>query len=109
MAVMHENRINEGALAPARLAPSARRRPGWQLAIGVLMTLGILVLAFFKRAWLIEAIGLAGAAQPAWLLLGLVTIVRSFLISSQVFLVVLVRWGIASACSACGPRRWSQL
>ncbi len=106
---MHENRINEGALAPARLAPSARRRPGWQLAIGVLMTLGILVLAFFKRAWLIEAIGLAGAAQPAWLLLGLVTIVRSFLISSQVFLVVLVCWGIASACSACGPRRWSQL
>jgi len=89
MAVMHENRINEGAPAPARLAPSSWRRPGWRLAIGVLMTLGILVLAFFKRAWLLEAIGLARAAQPAWLLLGLVTIVSSFLISSQVFQVVL--------------------
>jgi len=87
--MMHENHINEGVLAPARLAPPARRRPEWRLAIGVLTTLSILVLAFFKRAWLLEAIGLAGAAQPAWLLLGLVTIVSSFLISSQVFQVVL--------------------
>lgn len=53
------------------------------------MTLGILVLAYVKRAWLLEAISLARAAQPAWLLLGLVTIMLSFLISSQVFQVVL--------------------
>src|SRR5258705_13710675 len=66
MAVMHENRIDEGALAPARLAPWSWRRPGWWLAMGVLMTGGILALAFFNRAWLLEAIGLVRTAQPAW-------------------------------------------
>src|SRR5205085_377286 len=76
-------------IAPVPPALPARRQSGWRLVIGVLMTLGILVLAFFKRMWLLEAIGLARAAQPAWLLLGLVTIMLSFLISSQVFQVVL--------------------
>jgi uncharacterized protein (TIRG00374 family) len=76
-------------VAPIHQASSARRQSWWRLAIGVLMTLGILMLAFFKRAWLLEAINLAQAAQPAWLLLGLVMIMLSFLISSQVFQVVL--------------------
>jgi len=77
------------AVAAADLAPTKKRPPLWRLALGVLMTGAILVLAFLKRAWLHEAFRLAEAAQPAWLLLGLVTIVASFLISSQVFQVVL--------------------
>src|SRR5207244_1321276 len=85
---MHHT-IDTPVAAPVYQASSAYRQPRWRLAIGVLMTLGILVLAFFKRAWLLEAISLARAAQPAWLMLGLVTIMLSFLISSQVFQVVL--------------------
>ena len=80
--------IEQPAVVPVHLAP-ARRQARWRLALGVLMTGGILALAFFNRAWLLEAIGLARAAQPAWLLLGLLTIASSFLISSQVFQVAL--------------------
>lgn len=86
---MHQNLIDTPLEAPIHQASSARRQSGWRLVIGVLMTLGILVLAYFKRARLLEAISLAQAAQPAWLLLGLVTIMLSFLVSSQVFQVVL--------------------
>ena len=86
---MHQNPIDTSVVAPVHQASPTRRQFSWRLAIGVLMTLGILVLAYFKRAWLLEAISLAQAAQPAWLLLGLVTIMLSFLISSQVFQVVL--------------------
>jgi uncharacterized protein (TIRG00374 family) len=86
---MHQYPIDTSVVAPVQHASPARRQSGWRLAIGVLMTLGILVLAYFKRAWLLEAIGLARAAQPAWLLLDLVTVMLSFLISSQVFQVVL--------------------
>jgi uncharacterized protein (TIRG00374 family) len=55
----------------------------------MLMSAAILALAVVNRAWLWEAIGLARAAQPGWLLLGLLTILGSFLISSQVFQVAL--------------------
>ena len=87
-AVIPKQRIEEPAVVPIQLAP-ARRQARWRLALGVLMTGGILALAFFNRAWLLEAVGLARAAQPAWLLLGLLTIASSFLISSQVFQVAL--------------------
>jgi len=86
--VIPKQRIEEPAVVPVHLAP-ARRQARWRLALGVLMTVGILALAFFNRAWLLEAIRLARSAQPAWLLLGLLTIASSFLISSQVFQVAL--------------------
>jgi uncharacterized protein (TIRG00374 family) len=85
---MHEQPIKEPRF-PAPTAPTTRGQPRWRVALGVLMSAAILALAFVNRAWLWEAIGLARAAQPAWLLLGLVTILGSFLISSQVFQVAL--------------------
>ena len=57
MAVKHNKRIEEPAVAPLRVAP-ARPQAHWRLALGALMTVGILALAFFNRAWLLEAIGL---------------------------------------------------
>jgi uncharacterized protein (TIRG00374 family) len=79
----------EAPIHPAPAAPSSRSQPRWRLALGVLMSAAILALAFVNRAWLWDAISLARAAQPAWLLLGLATILGSFLISSQVFQVAL--------------------
>jgi uncharacterized protein (TIRG00374 family) len=61
----------------------------WRLAVGVLLTAGILLFAWFNRAWILAALGLARAAKPAWLLLAFVVIMVSFLISSQVFHVAL--------------------
>jgi ABC-2 type transport system ATP-binding protein len=71
------------------LARPAHHRIDWRLALGVLLTAGILLFALFNRAWILEALGLARAAKPAWLLLAFVVIMVSFLISSQVFHVVL--------------------
>jgi uncharacterized protein (TIRG00374 family) len=62
---------------------------GWRVTLGVLLTAGILLFAFFNRAWILEALGLARAAKPAWLLLAFVVVMGSFLISSQVFHVAL--------------------
>jgi uncharacterized protein (TIRG00374 family) len=59
------------------------------MALGLLLTAGILLFAFFNRAWILEALGLARSAKPAWLLLGFVVVLFSFLISSQVFHVAL--------------------
>lgn len=79
---------------PATDTPVApNSQPLWRLILGVFISIGIIVLAFINRAWLWEAIGLARTAQPAWLLLGLLTILASFLISSQVFQVVLRAFG----------------
>src|SRR5689334_9160782 len=68
---------------------SKQRRLGWRLVVGVLLSGGILLFAFFNRAWILEALGLARAAKPAWLLLAFAVILSSFLISSQVFYVAL--------------------
>src|SRR6266511_353026 len=83
---MHNDGLQEPALAPGAVAAKVVR---WRFALTVLMTAGILLLAFFNRAWIVEAIGLARAAQPVWLLLALATVLSSFLISSQVFQVTL--------------------
>jgi uncharacterized protein (TIRG00374 family) len=52
------------------------------------MTLGILALAILNRAWIFEALGLARSVRPLWLLASLSIILGSYLISSQVFHVV---------------------
>src|SRR5262245_60868649 len=70
-------------------APARRAQPRWRVALGVLVSAAILALAFVNRAWLWDALGLARAAQPAWLLVSLVTFLGSVLISSQVFQVAL--------------------
>jgi uncharacterized protein (TIRG00374 family) len=85
---MQERGTQEPLLPGIPLAPR-QTKPRWRLVLGVLLTLAILALAFWNRAWLLEAIGLARAAQPTWLLLGLVAILGGFLISSQVLRVVM--------------------
>lgn len=80
---------SEPVTAANSLARPASPRLGWRVGLGVLLTGGILLFAFFNRAWILEALGLARAAKPAWLLLAFVVIMGSFLISSQVFHVVL--------------------
>jgi uncharacterized protein (TIRG00374 family) len=74
---MHEQRIKE-PLFPAHTELTGRGQSRWRLMLGVLLSAAILVLGFANRAWLWEAIGLARAAQPTWLLLGLVMILSSF-------------------------------
>src|SRR3954469_7417672 len=87
--VLHKNSRSKPMTAANLLVRPAARQPGWRLALGVLLTAGILLFAFFNRAWIIEALGLARAAKPAWLLLAFIVILASFLISSQVFHVAL--------------------
>jgi uncharacterized protein (TIRG00374 family) len=87
--VLNKNSHPKPVTAPNSLVRPAARQLGWRLALGVLLTAGILLFAFFNRAWILEALGLARAAKPAWLVLAFVVIMTSFLISSQVFHVAL--------------------
>ncbi len=61
----------------------------WKLFTSALISLTILVLAYLNRAWIIEAFGLLGEARPLWLALSVILIGASYLISSQVFNIVL--------------------
>ncbi|NTW04227.1 MAG: flippase-like domain-containing protein [Oscillochloris sp.] len=61
----------------------------WKLITSAVISLSILVLAFLNRAWIVEAFGLLREARPGWLALSLSLIGLSYLISSQVFNVVL--------------------
>lgn len=65
------------------------RPSGWHLLISALLSLGVVVLAITNRAWLLEALRLARAVQPLWLAAALLVVLLSYLISSQVFRVVL--------------------
>jgi uncharacterized protein (TIRG00374 family) len=87
--VLDKNIRSEQVTAPNAPARPARRWLGWRMLLGLLLTSGILLFAFFNRAWILEALGLARAAKPAWLLLAFVVVLVSFLISSQVFHVAL--------------------
>jgi uncharacterized protein (TIRG00374 family) len=68
---------------------AARLQSRWRLALGLLISLGILALVLLNRAWIAEALGLARGASPLWLAAALAIILGSYLISSQVFNVVL--------------------
>jgi uncharacterized protein (TIRG00374 family) len=87
--VLHKNSRSKPVRAATPSWQSARRRLNWRLALGGLLSLGTLLFAFFNREWIVEALGLARAAKPAWLLLAFAVILASFLISSQVFRVTL--------------------
>lgn len=87
---MLNNESRQEAATPAsQMSRATRRRVDWRLLTGALISAGILLFAFLERAWILEALGLARNAQPAWLLLAFAVILASFLISSQVFRVVL--------------------
>jgi uncharacterized protein (TIRG00374 family) len=84
------NKGRQEAAPPAnQLSRATRRRVDWRLVTGALISAGILVFAFLERTWILEALGLARNAHPAWLLLAFAVILAGFLISSQVFRVVL--------------------
>src|SRR5215207_3729520 len=79
----------EAAAVSGLVVAGTLRRPRWRLVLAIVVTVGILALAYLNRAWLLEAIALARAAQLSWLLTAFATILAGFLISSQVFQVAL--------------------
>jgi len=64
-------------------------RSRWKLITSVLISLVILILAVLNRAWIREAFGLLNEARHGWLVLAFTLIGLSYLISSQVFNIVL--------------------
>ena len=84
-----ERRSRRESLAAADdIIRTPRPQPRWRLALGLLISLGIVLLVILNRAWILEALALARAARPLWLLAALSIILGSYLISSQVFQVV---------------------
>nr|WP_044200381.1 lysylphosphatidylglycerol synthase transmembrane domain-containing protein [Oscillochloris trichoides] len=61
----------------------------WKLITSVLISLGILTLAILNRTWIVEAFRVLDEAKPGWLGVAFALIGLSYLVSSQVFLVVL--------------------
>ncbi len=61
----------------------------WKILTSIAISLLILVLAFLNRAWILEAFGLLREARPIWLVASFVVILVSYLISAQVFNIVL--------------------
>jgi uncharacterized membrane protein YbhN (UPF0104 family) len=61
----------------------------WKLFISVAITVVIAVVAFLNRTWLIEAFAEVQNARPAWIAAAFGTIALSYLISAQVFNIVL--------------------
>ncbi len=61
----------------------------WKLFTSALISLAILVLAYLNRAWIVEAFSLLGEARPLWLALSMILIGLGYLVSAQVFNIVL--------------------
>ncbi|MEF3272858.1 MAG: flippase-like domain-containing protein [Chloroflexus sp.] len=61
----------------------------WKLITSAIISLGIVTLAILNRHWIVEAFSLLNDAKPGWLLAALVLIALSYLMSAQVFNVVL--------------------
>jgi uncharacterized protein (TIRG00374 family) len=61
----------------------------WKLLISVAITLLIVVLAFFNRTWLIEAFAEVRNANPLWIAAAFGSVALSYLVSAQVFNIVL--------------------
>ena len=76
------------------------RRQRWQFVISVLITLGIAIIVWRNRAWLATALALARTPNPLLLGGALITILVSYLVSSQVF-----RIGLRSLGQRAGVMR----
>ncbi len=68
-------------------------RNHWRVLTSGLISVGILILAFVNRAWLVEAFLVVADANRAWLLFALVVILISYLISAQVLALTLHSMG----------------
>lgn len=75
---------------PSASPPATQR---WRLALGLLLSAG--VVALVVRSWpeLLAAIGLARDAQPSWLLAALAVILASYMLSGQVLRLALAPSG----------------
>ena len=62
--MLNKNSRPKPVSAANTLVRPAQRLLGWRLTLGVLLSVGILLFAFFNRAWILEALGLARAAKP---------------------------------------------
>lgn len=61
----------------------------WKLLTSVLISLAILILAYLNREWIVDAFGLLSEARPLLLVLAFGLICLSYLVSAQVFNIVL--------------------
>ncbi|HMQ33139.1 MAG TPA: lysylphosphatidylglycerol synthase transmembrane domain-containing protein [Chloroflexaceae bacterium] len=61
----------------------------WKLLTSAAISLAILALAYLNRAWIVEAFGLLDDLRPHWLAASFILIGLSYLVSSQVFNIVL--------------------
>jgi uncharacterized protein (TIRG00374 family) len=61
----------------------------WKLITSALISIGIIILAILNRHWIVEAFSLLNEAKHGWLFAALVLIALSYLMSAQVFNVVL--------------------
>jgi uncharacterized protein (TIRG00374 family) len=77
-----------------RLASNGNRKGGmavgrWKLITSLVITAVILLLAWLNRDFIVDAFGLMREARPGWIALSLLVILLSYLVSAQVFHVVL--------------------
>jgi uncharacterized protein (TIRG00374 family) len=68
----------------------------WQFVLSLLLTIGVLILAYIKRARIWSAVLLLREAQPAWLLLAFVLELAAFFCASQVYYRVIRSLGYRS-------------
>jgi uncharacterized protein (TIRG00374 family) len=61
----------------------------WKIITSVVITAGILLFAWLNRGFIAEAFGQMREARPGWMALAFIVILASYLISAQVFNVVL--------------------
>jgi uncharacterized protein (TIRG00374 family) len=61
----------------------------WQLIVSVLLTIGVLILAYIKRDQIVRALESLREAKPSWLLLALALELFGFFCASQVYYRVL--------------------
>ncbi|GAB4207356.1 MAG: lysylphosphatidylglycerol synthase transmembrane domain-containing protein [Roseiflexaceae bacterium] len=61
------------------------RARGWQIAISVALTVGVVILAVLNRHQIVEAVGLLDEIQPIWLVLALALVLLGYFMSSQIY------------------------
>ena len=89
----HNHRRSVPSPAPESASLPHGRRARWQIMISVLITLVIAIVLWRNRAWLATAVGLVRTADPLLLGGALITILLSYLVSSQVFRIGLRSFG----------------
>ncbi len=61
------------------------RARGWQIAISVALTVGVVVLAVLNRHQIVESVALLDKSQPGWLVLALGLVLLGYFLSSQIY------------------------